>query len=230
MVLSLSFEWRHLLFANWPVDSHAVAARLPAALDVDEYDGTAWLSVVPLLNADARPRGLPTMAGFPRPEVHLRTYVSHDGDPGVYFFSLDAAGLMSVVAARFTHHLPYYYARVRFRRSGDRVHVTSRRRQPGDRPARFAATYGPTGEAYTAPPDSLAEFVTERRRIYTQSTDGTLRHTDLSHDRWPLFDADVSVTENTLFAASGFEHPETEPVHFYSPGVDVVTSRSERSA
>jgi len=151
MVLSLSFEWRHLLFANWPVDSHAVAARLPAALDVDEYDGTAWLSVVPLLNADARPRGLPTMAGFPRPEVHLRTYVSHDGDPGVYFFSLDAAGLMSVVAARFTHHLPYYYARVRFRRSGDRVHVTSRRRQPGDRPARFAATYGPTGEAYTAP-------------------------------------------------------------------------------
>ena len=230
MVVSMHMSWRHVLFANWPVDPSVVRPHLPEALDLDTFDGRAWLSVVPFTNVDVRPTWAPKDLGFRLPELNLRTYVTHDGDPGVYFFSLDAEGVFGVLGARLLHSLPYYYARVRFRRSGDRVHVTSRRRQPGDRPARFAATYGPTGEAYTAPPDSLAEFVTERRRIYTQSTDGTLRHTDLSHDRWPLFDADVSVTENTLFAASGFEHPETEPVHFYSPGVDVVTSRSERSA
>ncbi|WP_232702674.1 YqjF family protein [Halobacterium wangiae] len=230
MALTLSFGWRHVLFANWPVDGDRLAARLPDALAVDEYDGSGWLSVVPLLNVDTRLRGLPTMAGFPVPEVNVRTYVTYDGDPGVYFFSLDTASLLTVLGARVTHYLPYYYARVRFRRPGDRVHVTSRRRQPGDRPARFAATYGPTGDADTAPPGSLAEFLVERRRLYTRSPDGTLRHTNVSHDRWPLSDADVSITENSLFEANGFDHPDTEPVHYYSHGVDVVTSRSERSS
>ena len=229
MVLPLSFGWRHLLFANWPVDSGAIAARLPDALAVDEYDGTGWLSVIPLLNVDTRPRGLPAMAGVPLPEVNVRTYVTHDGDPGVYFFSLDAAGLLSVLGARFTHYLPYYYARIRFRRNDGRVRVTSRRRQPGDRPARFEATYEPTGEKYTATTGSLDEFLVERRRLYTQAPNGTLRHTDVSHERWPLYDADVSVTTNTLLEANGFDHPETESVYLYSPGVDVTTSRSKRS-
>jgi uncharacterized protein YqjF (DUF2071 family) len=228
MVLPVSFEWRHVLFANWPVDSDALAARVPDTLDIEEYDGSAWLSVVPLLNVDTRLRGLPTMTGFSLPEVNLRTYVAHDGDPGVYFFSLDADGLLSVVGARLTHYLPYYYASIRFRQRDGGVHVRSQRRQRGDRAARFEATYEPTGEAYTADPGSLAEFLVERDRLYTEAPDGTLRYTDAAHDPWPLRDADVDVVENTLFAASGFEHPKTEPVHYYSPGVDVTTSRSKR--
>lgn len=227
-MVPLSFGWRHLLFANWPVDSDVVAARVPDALDVDEYDGSAWLSVVPMLNVDTRPRGLPVMTGFPLPEVNLRTYVTRDGESGVYFFSLDADGLLSVLAARLTHYLPYYYASIRLRQTDGRVRVRSRRRQRGDRPARFAASYEPTGESYTAEPGSLAEFLVDRPRLYTEAPDGTLRYTDVTHDPWPLRDVDVEIAENTLFEASGFEHPETEPFHVYSPGVDVVTSRSKR--
>ena len=228
MVVPLAFGWRRLLFANWRVDADLLASHLPDALSVHEHDGTGWLSVIPFVNVDVRPRGLPAWAGVDLPELNLRTYVTCDGEPGIYFFSLDAQGPLSVIGARLTHFLPYYYARGGVGTSGDRVRFTSRRVQPGDRPARYAASYGPTGEPFTADAGSRAEFLTERRRLYTQAPDGSIRHTDVSHDRWTLYPATASVEENTLFRANGFAHPGGEPVLYYSPGVDVVTTRSKR--
>ena len=226
-MVPLAFGWRHLLFANWPVDSDHLATHLPDELAVHEHDGTGWLSVIPFVNVKTRPRGLPAWTGIRLPELNLRTYVTCDGEPGVYFFSLDADGLLSVLGARLTHRLPYYYARIDIRPERDRVRFSSRRLHPGDRPARYEVTYRPTGESFEAEPGSRAEYLTERRRLYTQGTDGTIRHTDVEHDRWTLYPAEVSTTENTLFDANGFDHPESEPTLYYSPGVDVVTTRSK---
>ena len=228
MVVPLAFGWRHLLFANWSVDSDHLATHLPDELAVHEYDGTSWLSVIPFVNVNVRPRGLPGWAGIRLPELNLRTYVTCNGEPGIYFFSLDTDGLLSVLGARLTHHLPYYYAQISLQRESDCLAFSSRRRQPGDRPARYEATYWPTGEPFEADPGSLAEFLTERRRLYTQGTDGSIRYTDVEHDRWTLYPAAVSTTENTLFEANGFEHPKGEPTLYYSPGVDVITTRSKR--
>ena len=224
----LAFGWRHLLFANWPVDADTVAAHLPDALSVEEHDGTAWLSIIPLLNVRTRPRGLPAWTGIELPELNLRTYVTRDGEPGVYFFSLDAQGLLSVLGARATHYLPYFFARGHFRWAGERVEFESRRVHPGARPARYKVSYGPSGEPFTADPGSLTEFLTERRRLYTQAPDGSLRHTDVTHERWTLYPATVSVEENTLFEANAFDHPDADPELYYSPGVDVVTTPSRR--
>lgn len=228
MVVPIAFGWRHLLFANWRVDADVVDAHLPERLGVQEHDGSAWLSVVPLVNVRLRPRGLPERAGITLPELNHRTYVTSDGEPGTYFFSLDADGPLSVIGARLLHALPYFYARIQVSRVGGEVRFTSRRRHPGARSARFSATYGPTGEAFTAEPGSLAEFLTERHRLYTESPDGTIRYVDATHERWTLYPAAASIRENTLARASGFEQPGGEPVLYYSPGVDVVTSRSRR--
>lgn len=229
MVVPLAFGWRDLLFANWPVDSSSLSAHLPDSLAVQEYDGTGWLSIVPFRNVDTRPRGLPAWLGIALPELNLRTYVTCDGEPGVYFFSLDAAGIFTTLGARLTHHLPYYYAKMRFQRGDDRqIRFESRRRHPGARPAEFSAIYGPTGDPFTASPHSLAAFLTERRRLYAQGSDGSVRHTDVTHDRWTLYPAEAVIESNTLFEANGFDHPTTEPILYYSPGVDVRTTRSKR--
>ncbi|WP_370516748.1 DUF2071 domain-containing protein [Salarchaeum sp. JOR-1] len=45
---SLHMGWRHVLFANWPVDPGLLDAHLPSTLSVDTYAGDAWLSTVPL--------------------------------------------------------------------------------------------------------------------------------------------------------------------------------------
>ncbi|MFC6716275.1 YqjF family protein [Natrialbaceae archaeon GCM10025810] len=230
MVVSLQMGWRHVLFANWPTSPRIVESHLPEALSLDTYDGAAWLSVIPFTNVDVRPRIFPSAIGLPVPELNLRTYVRHDETPGVYFFSLDAQGILAVLGARLFHHLPYYYARIDLEQESGGVRFTSRRRHPGERPVHFEAAYRPDDGQFSAEPGTLTWFLTERYRYYTEDQNGRIRHAEIQHDPWPLFDVEVEIEENTLFRANGFEPPDTEPVHFYSPGVDTVASNSRRSS
>jgi uncharacterized protein YqjF (DUF2071 family) len=229
MVVALEMGWRHLLFENYPVDPEVVDAHLPDGLAPDVYDGSAWLSVVPFTNVAVRPKGVPESLGVRLPELNLRTYVTHDGVPSVYFFSLDAQGVTSVLGARAFHHLPYYYARIALDVTGETVRFRSRRRHPGARPAHYRATYWPTGEAFASLEDPLGEFLVERYRFYTQAHDGSLQYTDIGHDAWTLYPADADVETNTLLSANGFDSPDSDPVYYYSPGLDVVASRSKRA-
>jgi uncharacterized protein YqjF (DUF2071 family) len=227
MVVPLAMGWRHLLFENYPVDPAVVDAHLPDAFDVDTHDGDAWLSVVPFTNVAVRPRGLPERVGIRLPEINLRTYVTYDGTPAVYFFSLDAEGITSVLGARLFQHLPYYYARISLDAAEDLVEFSSRRLHPGDRPAHYEAIYWPTGESFESTEDPLTEFLVERYRFYTEAPDGSVRYTDVDHDTWTLQPAEAEVERNTLLSANGFAVPETEPVYYYSPGLDVTASRSK---
>ena len=229
MLGALHMGWRHVLFANWPVDADVVAPHVPDSMTLDTYEGRAWLSVVPFTNVDVRPPWLPSGVGVPLPELNLRTYVVHDGQPGVYFFSLDAQGVLGVLGARLFHHLPYYYARIELAAEGDRIQFRSRRLHPGSRPTHFRATYEPTGDRFLADSNSLEAFLTERYRYYTETQSGSVRYADIEHEPWPLYRANARLDENTLFRANGFDVPDADPVHFYSPGVDTLASRSRRS-
>ena len=227
MVVPLEMGWRHLLFENWPIEPAVMDAHLPDRLNPDEYDGAAWLSIIPFTNVAVRPKGLPAPLGIQLPELNVRTYVTHAGVPAVYFFSLDAKGIMSVLGARLFHHLPYYYARISLAWTDGRVVFRSQRRHPGARPARYEGTYWPTDTPFSAPSDQFGEFLAERYRFYTEASDGTLRYTDVAHEPWTLFPAAADIHTNTLFSTHGFQQPDGGPVYYYSPGVDVVASRSK---
>ena len=178
--------------------------------------------------------------------MNLRTYVVHRGEPGVYFFSLDAQGVLGVVGARLFHHLPYYYARIDLVATGGgspaadspaadeprpagEVRVSSRRRHPGAPSAALVARYGPIGEPVAVEPGSLERFLVERYRYYATGPLGGLRYADVDHEPWPLYRADPSIESETLFSANRFERPDADPVCHYSPGVDTVASGSRRA-
>ncbi len=228
MVVPLEMGWRHLLFENWPIEPAIMEAHLPAGLEPDVYDGSAWLSIVPFTNVAVRPKGLPERLGVPLPELNLRTYVTRDGVPSVYFFSLDAQGLSSVIGARLFHHLPYYYARISLDWDDGRVRFRSRRCHPGARPVHYEGTYWPIGEPFSAPEDPFARYLVERYRFYTEAQDGSIRYTDVDHDPWTLYPAGADIETNTLLTAHGFAEPEADPIYYYSPGLDVVASPSQR--
>lgn len=229
MVAAVHMGWRYVLFANWPVPSDRLEPSLPPALELDAFDGRAWLTITPFTNIDVRPRILPGGTGFRLPELNLRTYVTHNGDPGVYFFSLDADGILSVLGARLFHHLPYYHANVNLTVEQRRVRFESRRRHPGARPATFAATYGPTSPGYTAEPGTLEYFLVERYRYYTQAPDGSLRYAQVTHEPWRVYEADARITTNTLFRANNLPTPDATPTFLYSPGVDTIASKNTRA-
>lgn len=94
-------RWLDLLIAHWPVDRAALAACLPAGLELDTYGGEAWLGIVPFTMADVAPRGMPAVPRLSTfPEINVRTYVRHRGTPGIFFMSLDAASRPTVEGGR----------------------------------------------------------------------------------------------------------------------------------
>ena len=55
----MHMEWADLCFAHWRWDPAEVAARLPAGLALDAFDGAAWLGVVPFRMNAVKPLGCP---------------------------------------------------------------------------------------------------------------------------------------------------------------------------
>jgi uncharacterized protein len=105
--------WNDLLFAHWPIAPDVMRPLVPSALALDTFNGQCWAVVTPFHMSGIRGRWiprLPSLSAFP--ELNVRTYVAHDGRPGVYFFSLDAGSRVAVWAARATYHLPYFHARM----------------------------------------------------------------------------------------------------------------------
>ena len=96
--------WHDLLFAHWPIPPEIMRQSVPPELPLDLYEGQAWVGVIPFHMSNVRPRWIPPLPGFSRfPEMNVRTYVTLDNKPGVFFFSLDAGNLPAVwAAARFT--------------------------------------------------------------------------------------------------------------------------------
>lgn len=228
-MLPLAMGLRDVLFASWPVDPDAVAQTLPYGLEVDTFDGRAWLTAVPLVSVAVRPLGLPEALGLRLPEVNLRTYVTHpDGDRGVYFYTLDVDGVAAVLGGRLLHRLPYRLADATAEREGDRVRFRSRRTHPGAAPATFEVTYGPDGDPFRASAGTLEHFLVERYRSYAAGRRG-LRYTDVAHTAWALRPASAEVGRNDLFRAAGFDEPEGPPESLlYSVGVDARAARSRK--
>src|SRR5258708_39761925 len=113
--------WHDLLFAHWAWPGESVRALIPPELELDTFNGHAWVGVIPFWMSRVHVRGLPpipTAGTFP--ELNVRTYVrgakrgtSTQEKPGVYFFSLDAASILAVLGARAWVGLPYFYADMR---------------------------------------------------------------------------------------------------------------------
>ena len=213
-------NWRSLLFLHWPVSVEILRPLVPAQLDIDLYDGVAYLGLTPFAVRAARPLGAPKALGLRFLEVNVRTYVHVDGrEPGVYFFSLDAASLLAVLGARLTLGLPYFLARIRARRRRGVVEYAARRLF-GRRP-RLAVRYE-VGEPLDASrPGTLQHFLLERYLLHVERW-GKLWTVQVHHTPYPVQRARVLALDDELIAADGLPEPDgLPPLVHYSPGVDV---------
>lgn len=107
---SMSHRWDNLTFLHWPVAPQLVQALLPPGLEVETFEGSAWVGLVPFEMLVSLPSGgaAPWLCNFA--ETNVRTYVrGPDGSTGVWFLSLEASRLAAVVTARATYRLPYYW-------------------------------------------------------------------------------------------------------------------------
>lgn len=217
-------SWSQLLFAHWPVTVESLRPLIPANLQIDTFDGQAWVGVVPFYMSHVRARGLPLL---PRTnafcELNVRTYVTYNDKPGVWFLSLDAGNRLAVLGARRAFHLPYYNADMSLQREGETVKYESVRSHRGAQPADFQATYKPVSPIFYSTPGTLVSWLTERYCLYAADKGGHLYRGEIHHAPWPLQDAQADIQVNTMAQAGGVSLPDTPPLLHYAERLDVLT-------
>ena len=200
--------WRDLLFAHWKVAAEKIRRLVPAPLELDTFDGSAWLTVTPF-HMSLRFRGLPILPGMACiPELNCRTYVTVGGKPGIFFFSLDAASRFAVWGARAFYHLPYFPAGMRAERRTDTIAYSSIRIRGGA--AVFRGSYSPTSPPRNAQPGSVEHFLVERYCLYAV-WQGAVYRGEIHHLPWPLQDASAQIEENTVPGGAGMDVDQAHP-------------------
>jgi uncharacterized protein YqjF (DUF2071 family) len=207
-------SWVDLAFLHWPVDADELRRLVPDSVELQTFDGTAWLGIVAFLLTGLRVRGLPPIPGLSTfPELNVRTYVTDRDRPGIWFFTLDAGSVWFVEAAKRLYRLPYQHARMGCERSGEHVQYEAARVG-----AAFSGRYRGVGELFHAEPGSLEEFLTERYCLYTEDG-GRLYRADIHHPPWDLQRGEASIDLNTI-APLPLAHDG--PHVLFSPRQDVV--------
>jgi uncharacterized protein len=203
--------WADLLFAHWSLEPEQLADVVPPQLPLDVVDGKAWVAVTPFAVKGLRVRGVappPVVSSFP--EINVRTYVTVDGRPGIYFFSLDTSSRFAVETARRIYRLPYFRASQSF----DSEMFESRRTHDDGPPAEFRGSYRPLDDPAPTAPGSIEHFLTERYCLYTLDENGTVYRGEIHHPPWPLQAAEAAIELNTMGEQVGIELDGTPLLHF----------------
>jgi len=222
-------SWHDLLFAHWPIPAATLRAALPSGLELDTFEGRAWLGIVPFRMSGVRLRGMPPLPGLSAfPELNVRTYARVGDRPGVFFFSLDARSALAVAIARAWFHLPYFRARMSCVQAGKSVRYEHERADGRAALGALAVTYAPSGEVVPARQGTLEHWLTERYCLYAGASDGRLWRADIHHLPWPLQRAEATFERNTIARAQGFELPPDEPLLHFARRQDTLVWRPER--
>lgn len=207
-------DWSALTFLHWRFDPAAVQRLLPPGLEVETFDGAAWVALVPfdMRVASRGNRAVPWATTFL--ETNVRTYVrGPDGTTGVWFFSLETSRLHVALVARATYRVPYCWAKLRLARQGDVLRYEATRRWPGPRGARSVVEVE-LGAAYDpAELTPLDHFLTARFQLFATRPFGGLLRTRVDHEPWVLQRTVVRTVDDALVAACGLPAPVGPPDH-----------------
>jgi uncharacterized protein YqjF (DUF2071 family) len=214
-------RWHDLLFAHWRCPISTLRPLIPEHLEIETFDGSAWIGVIPFYMSGVRMRAMPPVpTAHAFEELNVRTYVTLDGRPGVWFFSLDCASMLAVIGARLGIYLPYFRAAMSIRRDGETITYNSRRWRMAGPAARFAATYRGVGPAATPAPGTLDHFLSERYCLYASNAERLWR-ADIFHPRWSLQKAEATIEHNSMASAAGINLTDAAPLLHFAGFQDV---------
>jgi uncharacterized protein YqjF (DUF2071 family) len=217
----LTQTWLNLLFVHWEIDVSDLRARIPDELEIDLHNGKAYIAIVPFDMKGVTFRNCPKVSFLSDfPEINVRTYVTYQGKPGVWFFSLDVPRRFPAWAARTFFHLPYRHGQVSIADLDGEIHY----KQEVENNV-FRARYKPF-QGCIREPSSFEKWATERYCLYCQSKYGSLYRTEVQHRLWPLQKASLDIEKNSML--SDFEVGLQHPSILFSKRIEVVAYALER--
>lgn len=207
-------HWRWVTFVHWDFAPELLAPIVPEPLELDTFDGRAWVSLTPFSTTCFLFGGVPLPGPVRFPETNVRTYVrGPDGRHGIWFLSLDvtnaanarlgrAIGLPYVRSDLEVDPTPHGFTYRGSRRDGPRVsYVASIRR----------------GEPLE--PAAIDAFLVNRWSAYVVHGPLVAR-VDVEHEPWPLHRATVDTVQPGLLHAHGIAVDVPPTVCHFAPYAD----------
>ena len=189
-------EWQDVYFLHWPIKEEDLREHVPQELEIDTFDGMAWLGVVYYQMKRMSLRFIPPIPGTsPFLELNVRTYVKYKGKSGVYFFSLNVNNPIVSKVASAGDILPFQFAKIYEKRNKDTLTFQNRREENGQTPEILIATVRPISEPINRTP--LEFWLTERHYLWTKALGILIRQYN-GHTQWILQRAQGVVHENTI--------------------------------
>jgi len=215
--------WRDLLFASWSMPIDKLRAVVPSELEIDSYEGRAWVSLVPMRVEGAHFRDISPIPGLEDfCEINLRTYVKLGDQRGVYFLSIDCGDAVADWLGDKLFGAPFLRANIAMVEQGGEFYFISRRTQSEMPGAAFAAGFRPVGEAFPTSSDPLAQFLLERYFLALSDKQGSVVRVNIQHPAWSIQKAETEIRANSICSAGGLGLSGAPEHAVYSAGTDTL--------
>lgn len=209
-------QWNHVLFFHWAVDAEILKPLIPEGLELDLFEDKAYISLVPFTMQQIRPRFLPAVSFVSDfHEINLRTYVTKDHKPGVYFLNIESEKPLATFLSRNLSGLPYEKALIE-RKEGKYTSSNSFKK--------FFLDVDFAIKEAIAEKSEIQNFLTERYALFLERG-GRLFRYDIHHLEWKIRTLEIKKL-HLDYRLPGLDLANKQPdlVH-YSDGVEVVAWR-----
>ena len=220
------FVWSDALMVHWRVSRADLLPHLPAGFELDEYDGSPWVSadavgsadinlrmlarLLPAVRAVGRTVGrIPNVANVTQhPILNLKTYVTQRDRPGMLVLRMFMASGATMNVGKLLTRLPYRHAPFHSSRDGDERRIAMN----GARAGAFRAAYQPDGEPFIVRPDTFEAFVHHRYVTYAGAAGSNdYRMFEMQYSPWTIQAARMRTLSHSLFEPLDIK-PIGEPV------------------
>jgi uncharacterized protein YqjF (DUF2071 family) len=224
-------RWDRAIFIHYEAEPASLQRCVPFQLDL--HNGRAFVSIVAFTLLRMRPRiGGRVGEWLLKPIgthgfLNVRTYIHHNGEPGIYFLAEWLSNPLAVHLGPRTFGLPYRFGHLHYEHNenddGLRGCVNAEQ-------GRLAYHGGaPFGELSVCDAESLTEFLLERYTAFTEYR-RRRRFFRIWHPPWLQLPVDLTVPADDLMAATGNWWLDARRVGAtYSPGVSVWMGRPHRA-
>lgn len=209
-------EWNNALFLHWKIPVEILRPLVPEDLEIDTFEGNAWVSIVAFTMQKIRPKLLPSLKVISDfHEINLRTYVTNDNKPGVYFLNIEAEKAISAMVSRAISKLPYQKSDIVYSQiDGNNLYVSK-----SSRNTFLEAEFKILPDAYKK--TDLDRWLTERYCLYVDEGLYVYRY-DVHHAEWEINDIQLNRLKLN-YKVQQLVINEDMPDHAnYSKGVKVV--------
>lgn len=205
-------EWNNAIFLHWQVDDEELRKFVPTDLEIDLFNGQAWVSLVAFTMENIRPKYLPAFSPISDfDEINIRTYVKKNNKSGVYFLSIEGGTYLSCKIAKALSELPYRYSTIQRKENS---YSSGNRRFSDKMHLRYEISDAQKEK------NELDRWLTERYALF-QDTKNAINEFEIHHLEWPTFEVDLKEIEVEYPRFRQFLNGRPDKVH-YSTGVQVI--------